>query len=104
MYKSIALAAALAAVLPATASAAEPKAASIEVPTADLDLTAAAGRAELDARLRDAARTVCGRPFVGSNLDMAKRRACRMQTVRAARRDARILVARIAGAGTLAVR
>jgi hypothetical protein len=47
---------------------------------------------------------VCGRPFSGSNLDLDQRRRCRILTVREARRDARILIAEIAGGKVLAAR
>ena len=104
MLKTFAFAAALAAIAPQAASASEPQRASIGVPTADLDLTAAEGRAVLDLRLREAARKVCGRPFAGSELEMDQRRRCRILTVRAARRDARVLIARIAGGAALAAR
>jgi UrcA family protein len=104
MLKTLAVAAALAVTTPLAAASPEPVAPSIEVPTDDLDLTAAEGLALLDLRLRNAARTVCGRPFVGSNLDLAQRRRCRILTVREARRDARILIAEIAGSKVLAVR
>ncbi len=104
MLKTFAFAAALAAIAPHVASASEPDRSSIEVPTADLDLTRAEGRAALDLRLRDAARIVCGRPQVESNLDLSQRRRCRILTVRTARRDARILIAQITSGATLAVR
>jgi UrcA family protein len=104
MLKTLAFAAALAAFAPLAASASEPERPSVAVPTDDLDLTHTEGRAVLDLRLREAARTVCGRPFAGSKLDMDQRRRCRILTVRAARRDARILIAEIAGGSALAVR
>lgn len=103
--KTFAFAAALAVTTtPHAASASTPERPSIAVPTADLDLTGIEGQAMLDLRLRDAARTVCGRPRIGSNVDLSQRRRCRILTVRAARQDARILIARITDGTTLAAR
>ena len=111
MLKTFAFAAALAvtttphaASASASASELESERPSIAVPTADLDLTGAEGQAMLDLRLRYAARTVCGRPHLGSNVDLSQRRRCRILTVRAARQDARILIARITDGTTLAAR
>lgn len=104
MLKTIAFIAALAATSPNAASASAPDMPSIAVPTFDLDLTSAEGQAVLDLRLRNAARAVCGRPLADSNLDMSERRRCRILTVRAARQDARILIAKITNGTTLAVR
>ena len=104
MLKTFAFAAALAAAAPHAASASEPHRPSIAVPTADLDLTGAEGQAMLDLRLRYATRTVCGRAQVGSNLDLSQRRRCRILTMRAARRDARTLIAAIASGPVLAAR
>jgi len=51
-----------------------------------------------------AARTVCAEQFARSNLDLSQRRRCRVLTVRAARRDAQILIARVVGGAALAAR
>ena len=104
MLKMFAFAAALAATAPFAATASEPHRASIAVQTADLDLAHAEGRAVLDLRLREAARTVCAEQFARSNLDLSQRRRCRVLTVRAARRDAQILIARVVGGAALAAR
>lgn len=105
MLKTVAFAAALAAATTShAASASEPDRHSIEVPTDDLDLTRAEGRGTLDLRLREASRTVCGRLRRDSNLDLSQRRRCRILTVRAAREDARILIAEATGGATLATR
>lgn len=104
MLKTFAFAAALAAIAAHPALASEPDRPSVAVPTDDLDLTSAQGRAMLDLRLRDATRTVCGQFGAASNLDHAQRRRCRLLTIRTARRDARILIAQIASGRTLAVR
>jgi UrcA family protein len=63
---------------------------------ADLDLSAAAGRARLEQRIRAAVRTVCGQPSPTDLLGVYEVRACRSETlanVQADRRVGRVFLA-----------
>lgn len=80
---ALALIASTATIAP-TVHAAEPATATSVVPTADLDLSSATGRRELDRRLARAAREVCGS---ASNVDLEGGNAvrqCRADTIAAA--------------------
>ena len=80
---ALALIASAATIAP-TVAAAEPATASSIVSTADLDLSGASGRRELDRRLARAAREVCG---TASNVDLEGGNAvrqCRADTIAAA--------------------
>ena len=80
----LALIASAATVTPTVAEAFEPVTASSIVRTADLDLSTASGQRELDRRIVQAARDVCGEP---SNVDLEGKNAvrqCRADTIAAA--------------------
>ena len=71
-------------ITPTVAKAFEPVTVSSIVQTADLDLSSATGQQELDRRIVDAAREVCGE---ASNVDLEGRNAvrqCRADTIAAA--------------------
>lgn len=81
---ALALIASVATITPAVAEASEPQTVSSIVHTADLDLSSANGRQELDRRIVQAAREVCGE---ASPVDLEGRNAvrqCRADTIAAA--------------------
>lgn len=71
---ALALIASAATVTPTVAQALEPETVSSIVRTADLDLSSASGQSELDRRIVQAARDVCGD---ASNVDLEGRNATR---------------------------
>lgn len=104
MLKTLVCAAALIATVSPAAASEGPAPDPIEVQTADLDLTSPEGRAQLDRRIREAARTACGRPNSASNLEVANNRRCRNLSTIAARQEAAVVVARRTSDAALAVR
>lgn len=97
---ALAVVASTAAITPAVG--AEPVTATSIVRTADLDLTNPAGQRELNARIAQAARDVCGTAF---NVDLEGKnavRACREETIaRAAAQREQLLAAARTGAPIL---
>src|SRR5436190_20634351 len=90
---SLALIASAATVTPTVAAAAEPVTATSIVQTADLDLSSNVGQRELDLRIAQAAREVCG---TASDVDLEGKNAvrhCREQTVALASSQREQLVA-----------
>jgi len=75
---------AIAAIASAPAQASEPEAATSIVHTADLDLSSPVGQQELDQRLAQAAREVCGTASPADLEGYKTIRICRQQTVAAA--------------------
>jgi UrcA family protein len=90
---------AIAAIAAAPAQASEPEAATSIVHTADLDLSSQVGQQELNQRLAQAAREVCGTASPADLEGYKTVRQCRQQTVAAAiaQRD-QLLAAARAGA------
>ena len=77
MRKSIVVLAALAVMVATPAAAVEPEAVMVEVPYADLDLSAPAGAATLDARIDAAVEEVCARPDIRNLKAMTAWEACK---------------------------
>ena len=95
LFSAAASLAALALALPTTALAAMPSASvSVTVPTRDLDLGSAAGRAALDQRLRHAAIEACGEASSADPAGKRLVRQCRAELVRAGQAQAFAAAAR----------
>jgi UrcA family protein len=77
---TFAIVATLVTIAAATPLRAEP--ARVAVAYGDLDLSSAVGASQLDARIRRAAEDVCGRPDVGTSIEVA---ACRQKAVMGAK-------------------